>query len=85
MTLDEARELVAATLPADVGLEVAPYAWEDAEAFWVVVLHPPFGEPSSDGGAVLVSKASGELETISALADRDVLESMSPVGDHSEV
>lgn len=82
MTLEEARELLAARLPE--GLEVAPYGWEDADAFWLVVLHPPFGEPSPDGGAILVNRVTRELEPVSALADRGRLTSMEAVGAHAQ-
>lgn len=80
MTLEQARALVAERIPEDA--EVAPYGWEDAAAFWLVVLHPPFGEPSPDGGAVLVDKATTELVSVSAMADRGRLEFMEPVGRH---
>jgi hypothetical protein len=79
MTLEEARAILAAQLPE--GVTVASYAWEDATDFWMVALHPPFGEPSPDGGAVLVNKATATVSPVSALADRARLERMRPVGE----
>lgn len=91
IAFDEAREIVAARLRRRWHREagtfyVAPYGYEDADAFWVVYgareylvdENPLYLQ--TDPPLTLVSKTDGSITFVAYLDQMDRLEDMTPVG-----
>jgi hypothetical protein len=97
LTFDQAREAVRAENEADWENEdypgtymVAPYGWEDDQAFLVIEGAQEYLEDGDveyeiqDAPAVFVDKATGVVFTAEFLAVQDRIQAMTPVGDHPD-
>lgn len=97
LTFEQARETVRKAHEADWENDdfpgtymVAPYGWEDAQAFLVVEGAAEYLEDGDvdfeiqDALAVFVDKATSTVFTAEFLDAQDRIQAMTPVGDHPD-